>query len=47
MSQITASQAAALASFKASCAERGLLGHADGLKDGDLPDGITDDSTLL
>ncbi|KAJ9251566.1 hypothetical protein DTO195F2_7784 [Paecilomyces variotii] len=47
MSQITASQAAALASFKASCAERGLLEHADDLKDGDLPDGITDDSTLL
>ncbi|PYI32729.1 CRAL/TRIO domain-containing protein [Aspergillus indologenus CBS 114.80] len=39
--------AAALASFKALCAERGLLDRPQGLQAGDVVDGLTDDLTLL
>ncbi|RAH39919.1 uncharacterized protein BO95DRAFT_469309, partial [Aspergillus brunneoviolaceus CBS 621.78] len=38
---------AALASFKALCAERGLLDRPQGLQAGDVEDGLTDDLTLL
>ncbi|PYI16058.1 CRAL/TRIO domain protein [Aspergillus violaceofuscus CBS 115571] len=38
---------AALTSFKALCAERGLLDRPQGLQAGDVVDGLTDDLTLL
>ncbi|PYH40160.1 CRAL-TRIO domain-containing protein [Aspergillus saccharolyticus JOP 1030-1] len=39
--------AAVLASFKARCAEQGLLDRPQGLQEGDVVDGLTDDLTLL
>ncbi|RAL16767.1 SEC14 family lipid-binding protein [Aspergillus homomorphus CBS 101889] len=47
MGSLAPDTAAALASLKATCAERGLLDRPQGLQEGDAVDGLTDDSTLL
>ncbi|PYI01418.1 CRAL/TRIO domain-containing protein [Aspergillus sclerotiicarbonarius CBS 121057] len=47
MGELATDQTATLAAFKASCAEEGLLAPREGLQDGDVSDGINDDSTLL
>ncbi|PWY90237.1 CRAL/TRIO domain protein [Aspergillus heteromorphus CBS 117.55] len=47
MGDTTIDPAAALAAFRASCAQQGLLTPRDSLADGDVSDGLDDDATLL
>ncbi|PWY67089.1 CRAL/TRIO domain-containing protein [Aspergillus sclerotioniger CBS 115572] len=47
MGELATDQTAVLAAFKASCTAEGLLAPREGLQDGDVPDGINDDATLL